>query len=301
MRVIRALWRALRWTLAALGGIWSVLMMLLMAGSLALSVAMAVVPAVFAAVSGAVESVTGIRSLYSRQVAREAGLTGDLARAERRAAAEAAERRAISGRADNLARELADSRAAATRLARQSADSTVTYRGQRMAARAAVKDTAARVSRRTAFAATRNVGSMAGEALPVIGIGVIAAATAWEMHDACQMMGEMRALDAAFNPENPISDDEVCGMKVPARAELWAMVKASPAIVWDRTRAMYAGLPELSLTGAYDRALTWLGGTWDWVFGEDAAAKPPAAAGMAAGAEPPAPSDLNPLNWFDRK
>ena len=86
MRWLRGLLRALRWTLAALGGIWSVLMMLLMAGSLALSVAMAVVPAVFAAVSGAVESVTGIRSLYSRQVAREAGLTGDLARAERRIA-----------------------------------------------------------------------------------------------------------------------------------------------------------------------------------------------------------------------
>ena len=44
----------------------------------------------------------------------------------------------MTGRADNLARALADSRAAQSRMARELADSPVTYRGTRMAAREAV-------------------------------------------------------------------------------------------------------------------------------------------------------------------
>lgn len=301
MTPLRRLWRALRVTLAALGGLWSVLMMLLMAGSLALSIAMTVIPALFATVAGVVESVTGIRSLATRQAVREAALTDDAARAHRRAATEAAERRAATSRADNLARDLADSRAAQARMARELADSPVTYRGTRVAARHAVKDTADRVSRRTAIATTRNIGSMAGEALPVIGIGVIVAATAWELTDACAMMGEMRALDAAFNPDDPMTDDEVCGMKVPTREELWQKISASPGAVWQGAQAMYDGLPDVSISRGYQRSVTWLGGAWDSAFGGDAASD---AAPLQPGADAPvtpAPSDLNPLNWFDGK
>lgn len=301
MRLIRGVWRALRLALAALGGLWSVLMMLLMAGSLALSIAMTVIPAVFAAVSGVVESVTGIRSLATRQVTREAALTDDLVRANRLAATEAAERRAATGRADNLARELAASRTAQARMAREMANSPVTYRGSRMAAREAVKDTADRVARRTAIATTRNIASMPGEALPVIGVGVIAAATAWELSDACAMMGEMRALDAAFNPDDPVTPDEVCGMKVPTRAELWQMIKSSPGAVWEGAKAMYDGLPDVALTRGYDRSMTWLGGAWDGMFGDDPAPETPSDlhSGPNTPATVPPPSDLNPLNWFD--
>lgn len=274
MTMLRRLARALRWTVATLGGLWSVLMMLLIAGSLALSIAMAVVPAVFAAVSGVVETVTGIRSLHSRQIARETRLADNLTRAETRAAAEAAERRAVTGRADNLARELADSRAAQARMARELADSPVTYRGTRMAAREAVKDTATRVSRRTAVATTRNVASMAGEALPVIGVGVIAAATAWELRDACLMMGEMRALDAAFNPDDPVTDDEICGLTPPTREELWQMVRSSPGAAWDAARGLYDGLPEVSLGGSYARISGWAGEVYDWAFGDAPEAAP---------------------------
>lgn len=270
MTMLRRLARTLRWTVAALGGLWSVLMMLLMAGSLALSIAMAVVPAVFAAVSGVVETVTGIRSLHSRQIARETRLADNLTRA----AAEAAERRAVTGRADNLARALADSRAAQARMARELADSPVTCRGTRMAAREAVKDTATRVSRRTAVATTRNVASMAGEALPVIGVGVIAAATAWELRDACLMMGEMRALDAAFNPDDPVTDDEICGLTPPTREELWQMVRSSPGAAWDAARGLYDGLPDVSPGGSYARISGWAGGVYDRAFGDAPEAAP---------------------------
>lgn len=248
LRLLRRLRRTAAVVLGLLGGIWSVLMMLLMAGSLALSVAMTMVPAVFSAVAGVVESVTGVRSLATRQA-------DDLARLERRAA--------------RLSGELADSRAAQDRLARELRDSPVTYRGQRLAAREAVKDTAERVARRTTFATSRNLASMAGEALPMIGVGVIVAATAWELSDACALMGEMRELDAAFNPNDPVTDDEICGMKPPTRAELWASIKASPGAAWDTARGMYDSLPEVSFSGTYASTVAYLAGGWNAVFGDD--------------------------------
>lgn len=252
----------IRLALRTLGGLWSALMLLLMAGSLALSIAMTMVPAIFAAVSGVVESVTGLRSLHARHA-------DELARAEGRVAAEAAQRRAATSRADDLGRELADSRAAQARLAREMAGSQVTYRGTRVAARDAVKDTAARVSRRTTLATSRNLASMGGEALPVIGVGVIVAATAWELSDACALMGEMRELDAAFNPENPLTDDEICGLKVPTRAELWASIRSSPATAWDGARELYGGLPEVSVSATYAATIGYLAGLVDWVAGGD--------------------------------
>lgn len=265
---LRGARRTIRLVLRTLGGLWSVLMLLLMASSLALSIAMTMVPAIFAAVSGVVESATGLRSLHTRQA-------DEIARIERRAAAEAAQRRAATSRADNLARELADSRAAQFKLAREMAESQVTYRGTRMAGRDAVKDTAARVSRRTTIATSRNLASMAGEALPVIGVGVIVAATAWELSDACTLMG-MRQLDAAFNPENPMTDDDICGLKVPTRAELWASIRSSPGAAWDGARELYGGLPNVSMSATYTATIGYLAGLVDWVFGVDpeAAAAP---------------------------
>lgn len=262
LRLLRRLRRTAAVVLGLLGGIWSVLMMLLMAGSLALSVAMTMVPAVFSAVAGVVESVTGVRSLATRQA-------DDLARLERRAASEAAARPTADNRAARLSGELADSRAAQARLARELRDSPVTYRGQRLAAREAVKDTAERVARRTTFATSRNLASMAGEALPMIGVGVIVAATAWELSDACALMGEMRALDAAFNPNDPVTDDEICGMKPPTRAELWASIKASPGAAWDTARGMYDSLPDVSFSGTYASTVAYLADRWDAVFGDD--------------------------------
>ncbi|MDO5647695.1 hypothetical protein [Paracoccus sp. (in: a-proteobacteria)] len=238
--------KLLRRIVATLGGLWSALMLVLMAMSLALSVAMTVIPAVFMAVAGVVETVTGVKTVRSRHAAQ---LT------------------AANTRADNLARELADSRVAGRRMAQELADSRVTYRGTRVAARQAVADTTTRVSKRVSTAAARNIASTAGEALPVVGIGVIAAATAWEIHDACQLMGDMRELDAAFNPDNPTRDAEVCGMTVPTRADLWRSIKSSPGAAWDGARGMYDGLPELSFGRAWGAFSAAFGRAYDRAFG----------------------------------
>ncbi|AXC48756.1 hypothetical protein DRW48_02770 [Paracoccus suum] len=266
MRAIRLIWRTL-------GGLWSVLMMLLMAASLALNVAMAVSPVVFAAVAGAVEAVSGVRSLATRNAARTTALEARATRAEARAASEAAE-------------------AAKARAARQ-----VTYRGARRPAAEAVADTSDRLARRTARGAARNIGSVAGEAIPVIGVGVIAAATAWELHDACAMMSEVRELDVALNPERAVPPEatQVCGMKAPTRAEIWAAVASSPGAAWDEARGLYEGLPALDLGGTWGASLGMFRAIYDWAFGSPAG--PVAPDGTAP--LPGPGSDWNPLNWWD--
>lgn len=186
-------------------------MIVLMLGSFALTVAMTLVPAVFSTVAGLVEGVSGITSLATRAQQREAKLVQELAVA--------------NNRADNLARELGDR--------------NVMYRGRKVVMREAVKDTSERVARRTSIAAGRNIATTAGEAIPFYGIAVVVAATAWELKDACSLMKEMRELDAAFNPMDAISDSEVCGMRMPTRAEIWEDVKSSPAAIKTRMRNLF--------------------------------------------------------------
>jgi hypothetical protein len=237
----------MRWLLRSIGGIWSALMILLMAGSLALSVAMTLVPTVLAAVSGVVESVSGLKTLATRARDSEARLARELQQSR-------AATRIARDRADNLALRLGDEK--------------VVYRGQKVLMREAVKDTSTRVARRTTVATGRNIASTLGEALPVFGIAIIVAATAWELHDSCALMGEMRELDSAFNPDDPIDDAEVCGMKVPSATEIWQKVRQSPGEIRSQMRALFgpdaqppAPLPEADSSWYDDYLPSWLGGT----------------------------------------
>lgn len=227
--------RALRLVLRTAGGLWSLLMIMVMAASVALSVAMTLLPGVLGAVSSAVEAVSGRKSVLSQQQAREARLNQRLMQADADLSAERSARRA-------------ETRALRQQIAAAPAE-TVTYRGQRMAMREAVHDTATRVTRRAGLAAGRNIGSMAGEALPVVGVGVIVAATAWELSDSCEMIRELRELDAAFNPADPISEDEICGITPPTRDEVWQAVRSSPEAAWRQAQTLYADLPDMAGSG----------------------------------------------------
>lgn len=274
MRWLRLFWRTL-------GGLWSVLMMLIMAASLALNVAMAVVPAVAAAVAGAIEAVSDVTTIRKREAGRTAALEARATRAEGRVAAAAAELDA-----ERAARRAATAEA---RAARQ-----VTYRGAKATAGEAVADTSDRLARRVATASARNVGSTFAEALPVVGVGVIAAATAWELHDACEMMKEVRALDVALNPDRAVQPEaaQVCGMQAPGRDEIWAAITASPARAWDSAQALYDGLPDLSLGRFFEASLGMFRATYDWAFGAPAGP-------LAPGGDPlPNPSGWSPLGWL---
>lgn len=254
------------------GGLWSALMMVLMAASLTLTVLMSIVPGVLNAVAGSIEAVTGVRSVVTEGRLREERLVqdGQLREQQLQAESYAREQKLLREgriREDKLINELSLSRqqasAATSRadsLQRELATRQVSYRGQNISAREAVKDASDRISQRTATAAARNVGSTFAEALPVIGVAVIVAATAWELKDSCDLMREMRDLDAAFNPDDPVDPDEVCGMTPPTRAEIWAAVLASPGAIWSAAGKTYDSLPSLDLPKAYGWTVSKLSG-----------------------------------------
>lgn len=77
---------------------------------------------------------------------------------------------------------------------------------------------------------------MGGEALPVVGIGVIVAATAYELNMSCENMRDLYELQIELDPSqaNPADRDMVCGLQVPTRGELWQSIKASPDAAWDK-------------------------------------------------------------------
>ncbi len=145
--------------------------------------------------------------------------------------------------------------------------SVVLYRGERVALREAVEDTSRRVTRRVVAATTRNVASMPMEALPLVGIGAIVGATAWELSDACGLMKDMHELEVAYNPEG--ADDfgrrEVCGKKVPDNDEIWAIVRESPGQLLQEAREHYdqvrlPGWDDVVEVGRWLRALLFWSG-----------------------------------------
>ena len=62
----------------------------------------------------------------------------------------------------------------------------------------ALKKFSQRTAARSAIAATRNISSISGEAIPILGVAVIAGVTAWNIHDSCQMMKELDELNDEF-------------------------------------------------------------------------------------------------------
>ena len=60
-------------------------------------------------------------------------------------------------------------------------------------------------------------------------------------------MRDMHTLEVAFNPKaaNDPSVDEVCGLRVPTKEEVWEQIKASPGAAWEATKVVLDGLPDL--------------------------------------------------------
>ncbi|MFP7572474.1 hypothetical protein, partial [Marivita sp. S2033] len=210
--------------------------------------------AIFTTVSGAFGALTGARTLVAshadevadlnaeifaeRRVQRElrgdvADLTGDLAVAHtanrqlRDQATELGEevtssrlalrqaRSEITDLTDNLAAE----RLARRQLREEIGEGLVNFGGRRVALRQAVEETADKVSSRATKSATREIGTMAGEAIPYVGTAVIVGVTALEINDLCRTIQDMNALKRAFNRELEPSPEEltVCSMSVPSR------------------------------------------------------------------------------------
>lgn len=142
--------------------------------------------------------------------------------------------------------------------------------GEKLARRKATRSighkTAEKVTRRVQRGAVRNIASAAGEAIPLVGIAVIAGALAMEVHDACDTASDMAGLEAALAAE---TDPEAARKSaaeafdcpamireqlpdfedLPSKEVLWAMIEESPAAAWDAARSYYSELPAVPFTG----------------------------------------------------
>jgi hypothetical protein len=91
------------------------------------------------------------------------------------------------------------------------------------------------------------VAATFGESIPVIGVGVVVAATAWELKDACDTMKDLHELEVALDPAKAkdASVQEVCGLRVPSKEEIWEKVKSSPGAAWQMAKDAMPELPEM--------------------------------------------------------
>ena len=197
--------------------------------SLALNVATVAFSSIAMLVSGAYEAVTGATSVTGV-------LRRDVDTKSKKIASMSDDLKLKNKRIGSLTDELATFKQS----------KTVSYRGQRRLIGEAVEDTTARLSRRTATAATRSAGSVVAEAIPFAGIAVIVGVTAWELKDSCATMNDLHQLNVAFNPDAARDPEvtEVCGLEVPSKDKVWQSVKSSPGKAWETAKAHVPDLPE---------------------------------------------------------
>lgn len=124
---------------------------------------------------------------------------------------------------------------------------SVVHRGEKRLVNDLVRETTSRVAKRTLRGTTRTAASVFGESIPFVGVAVVVGVAGWELKDACDNLKDLHALDLALNPDGAIQSDvdEVCGLKVPSKEEVWAFVKASPGDAWDAAKATMPDLPAM--------------------------------------------------------
>lgn len=136
------------------------------------------------------------------------------------------------------------------------------------ASRRIARDTAQRVTQRVQRGVVRNIGSVSGEAIPVIGIGVIAGALALEVKDACDTARDMTGLEAALaSPTNAdtardiavASFDCVAMIRerlpnyktLPTKEDIWATTAQAPAKAYEAARDVGINLAEINWSGQF--------------------------------------------------
>ena len=87
--------------------------------------------------------------------------------------------------------------------------------------RTKVASTTQSVKNRMKILASTTVLEAPLEAVPFLGIAVIAGTAAFELHTACETMKELYSLEVELNP-NAAFDNTACGMEVPTTEELRA-------------------------------------------------------------------------------
>ena len=83
----------------------------------------------------------------------------------------------------------------------------------------ALQKTSKRMADRSTVGATRNIASLPGEAIPLLGTALIIGVTTWDIYDFCNNLKDLNELNTVF--EHQLEDqDKVCGMKVPTKEKV---------------------------------------------------------------------------------
>lgn len=158
-------------------------------------------------------------------------------------------------------------------VARLRSQQFVKFKGNEVSVREAAQITATSLRTRTATTATANAAATFGESIPFYGIGVIVAATSFEIAMACEDMKDLYELQIALDPESAVPEDrdKVCGLQVPTRQEIWETIKTSPAAAWnlagDALNSAGAKVSDLSMpdfSGAWSHVIALWDGTAGW-------------------------------------
>ncbi|XDA98764.1 hypothetical protein AB1M95_02320 [Sulfitobacter sp. LCG007] len=136
---------------------------------------------------------------------------------------------------------------------------------QRRATTKIGRETTRRVTRRVQRGAARNIASVGGEAIPILGIAVIAGALALEVEDACTTAADMAGLEAALAADG--SEEELESVRqaaydgfdcrtlipeyddLPGKDAIWAAMKNAPSAAYEQARAAGIGLAEFDWAG----------------------------------------------------
>lgn len=194
------------------------------------------------AASSIFDAVTGLRSVATQHASDIAEIGDDLIY-ERRM------KRELNAEVRELTEKLAIERTAKRQLQTELSETIAKRTALRVKLRAkreAIGTVTDRISRRTARSASREVGSMVGEAIPYAGVAIIVGATTLELKDLCDTMKDMQELKEIFDPAAAPDENVtmVCAMKVPTKEEIWTMVKAAPGDAWEGVKAWMPELPE---------------------------------------------------------
>lgn len=240
MRLLRLIGRG--WRLSS-----RATMVLIVVAMLGLNLATLTVSALNAAVSG-VLSAANITTVAARFAADKARLATE--RDVARKAAREAEAKAA--------------RALARRSERKAAIK---------ASRKVVRDLSQKVAFRAERRAIRETASVFAEALPFLGIAVLAASIGFEVKDACDTARDMKAMQAALDTEGDPEGARERVMKefdcvkefgdqvrIPTRDEIWDAAVTSPGRAWAAARDYYDDLPSVSFSDGFERSYEWLTG-----------------------------------------
>lgn len=140
--------------------------------------------------------------------------------------------------------------------------------------RGAVRKTARQVTTRMQRSAARSSASVFAEAIPFVGIGVIAAVLALELRDACDTARDMHVLDGMMAEPDAdpavLEADFACADlipqvdDVPDREAILKGMRETPGKAWAASRVWIDGLPEFT-SSTLATGSDWLSDGFEWL------------------------------------